>query len=174
MVLGRVLLFKKKIVPINRRIAKVPKNSERGPCRLNLSTSLDTLDHKVSTWWRDDRRYRFIKTQWGVNNFSACLHQSPSSLRQFVRELSIALVNKERGQVTLRISRAVTMNFMLEELISVGQVVFLCLLQFGAFLVGKAIWQKNASNLPPGPWGIPIIGETFQTHFRAFSSSRYF
>ena len=64
------------------------------------------------------------------------------------------------------LSVPVTMNFTFEQLLSAGQILFLCFLVC-AFLTGKAIWQQSFSQLPPGPWGIPVIGKIFfmSVHF---------
>ena len=52
-----------------------------------------------------------------------------------------------------------SMSFSFEDLPSAIQVLFLCFLVC-VFLTGKAIWQHSFCKLPPGPWGIPLIGET--------------
>ncbi|XP_068679780.1 cytochrome P450 1A1-like [Montipora foliosa] len=51
--------------------------------------------------------------------------------------------------------------FGIEEFPSVGQIVFLCCLMC-VLLFGKEIWEHSASHLPPGPWGLPVIGASFR------------
>lgn len=48
--------------------------------------------------------------------------------------------------------------FQVEEFPSLGQILFLCVLIF-VFLSGKAIWELCTSKLPPGPWGLPVVGK---------------
>ena len=50
------------------------------------------------------------------------------------------------------------MWFSFPDFLSPGQISVLCLLAC-VFLTGKAIWRNYFSKLPPGPWGIPVIGE---------------
>lgn len=51
------------------------------------------------------------------------------------------------------------MSFSLaaDEFSSLGQILLLCIL-IGVFLSGKAVWEHSFSKLPPGPWGLPVIG----------------
>ncbi|KAL9974635.1 hypothetical protein ACROYT_G011695 [Oculina patagonica] len=53
------------------------------------------------------------------------------------------------------------MSFSFEDLSSAGQILLLCFLVC-VFLTGKAIWQHTFSKLPPGPWGMPVIGACFR------------
>ena len=46
----------------------------------------------------------------------------------------------------------------MEDFLSVGQVLVICFL-ICVFLTGKAVWQQTFSKLPPGPWGMPVIGK---------------
>ena len=48
--------------------------------------------------------------------------------------------------------------FATEDISTFGQILLLCLL-ICVFLSGKAIWEHSFSKLPPGPWGLPLIGE---------------
>ena len=50
------------------------------------------------------------------------------------------------------------MSILVEDFLSVGQVLVICLL-ICVFLTGKAVWQQTFSKLPPGPWGMPVIGK---------------
>ena len=50
--------------------------------------------------------------------------------------------------------------FSVDEFLSHGLIFLLCLL-ICVFLSGKATWERFFSKLPPGPWGLPIIGNTF-------------
>ena len=59
--------------------------------------------------------------------------------------------------------------FGIEEFLpSIGQIVFLCCLMC-VLLFGKEIWEHSASHLPPGPWGLPVIGEVFSLRSVAVS-----
>ena len=50
------------------------------------------------------------------------------------------------------------MSILMEDFLSAGQVLVICLL-ICVFLTGKAVWQQTFSKLPPGPWGMPVIGK---------------
>ena len=50
------------------------------------------------------------------------------------------------------------MSFLLEDFSSAWQILVLCFL-ICVFLAGKAVWQQTFSKLPPGPWGMPVIGK---------------
>ena len=50
------------------------------------------------------------------------------------------------------------MSFSFDDFLSAGQILLLCCVVC-VFLTGKAIWQNSFSKLPPGPWGMPVIGE---------------
>ena len=54
------------------------------------------------------------------------------------------------------------MSFSLvaDEFSSLGQILLLCIL-IGVFLSGKAVWENSFSKLPPGPWGLPVIGRKY-------------
>ncbi|KAJ7374538.1 hypothetical protein OS493_004876 [Desmophyllum pertusum] len=55
----------------------------------------------------------------------------------------------------------VTMSFSFEDFSAAGQILILCFLVC-VFLTGKSIWQHTFSKLPPGPWGMPVIGACFR------------
>ena len=54
------------------------------------------------------------------------------------------------------------MSFSLaaDEFSSLGQILMLCIL-ICVFLSGKAVWKHSFSKLPPGPWGLPLIGRKY-------------
>lgn len=59
--------------------------------------------------------------------------------------------------------------FGVEEFPSLGQILLLFVLIF-VFLSGKAIWELCTSKLPPGPWGLPVVGKSFCCKSRFISS----
>lgn len=64
------------------------------------------------------------------------------------------------------------MSFSFADFLSAGQILLLCFLAC-VFLTGKAIWQNAFSKLPPGPWGMPVIGKVIVV-FLTFLSLKNF
>ena len=45
------------------------------------------------------------------------------------------------------------------EFSSFEQIMFLCFL-ICLFFFGNAVWERSFSKLPPGPWGLPVVGKS--------------
>lgn len=50
---------------------------------------------------------------------------------------------------------------LVEEVSTFGQILLVCFL-ICLFLSGKALWEHSFSKLPPGPYGLPVIGSCFR------------
>ena len=76
-----------------------------------------------------------------------------------------ASTNK-REKLSISSLQAIKMSFpfSVEEFSSLGQLLFICFL-ICVFLSGKAMWEHSFSKLPPGPWGLPVIGKYFNYFF---------
>ena len=94
----------------------------------------------------------------------AYLYLNRNLLRSFEPWSQHKLQRTERKTTSAFQLLMATMSFSFADFLSVGQILLLCFLAC-VFLAGKAMWQNAFSKLPPGPWGMPVIGKV--TYFCA-------